>query len=81
MSIRSYGTSVDDVVIKESKEAREIVGEIMNHGVSQKQILYIINDLAMNLEDPHHLKRILNVVRDIKDETLLVVSSRSPLEV
>jgi len=80
MSIRKYGTSIDDTILKESQEAREIVAEIMKFGISQNQILYIINDLAMNLEDPHHLKRILNVVRDIKEDTL-IVTSKSPLEV
>lgn len=80
MGIRKYGTSVDDIVIKESDESRKIVAEIMNYGISQNQILYIINDLAMNLENQDHLRRILNVVRDVKDDTL-IVSKKSPLEV
>lgn len=80
MGIRKYGTSVDDITTKESDEARKIVAEIMNYGISQNQILYIINDLAMNLENQDHLRRILNVVRDVKDDTL-IVSKKSPLEV
>lgn len=80
MGIRTYGTSVDDVTIKESDEARKIVAEIMNYGISQNQILYIINDLAMNLENQDHLSRILNVVRDIKDDTI-IITKKSPLEV
>jgi len=80
MGIRTYGTSVDDTIIKESDEARKIVAEIMNYGISQNQILYIINDLALNLENQAHLRRILNVVRDIKDDTI-VIAKRSPLEV
>ena len=65
---------------KESQEVREIVAEIMKFGISQRQILFIINDLAMNLEDPHHMKRIINVVRDIKEDAL-AITSKSPLEV
>ncbi len=80
MGIRTYGTSVDNKVLKESQESRKIVAEIMEYGVSQQQILYIMADLAMNLEDPHHMKRILNVVRDVKEDTL-IVTSKSPLEV
>ena len=80
MGIRTYGTSVDDTINKESNEAREIVAEIMNYGISQTQILYIINDLAMNLEDPDHLRRIVNVVRDAKEDAL-IVTSKSSLEV
>jgi predicted transcriptional regulator len=80
MGIRTYGTSVDDAVIKESEEARKIVREIMNYGVSQNQILYIMNDLAMNLENQDHLRRLINVIRDIKDDTL-IVTKKSPLEI
>jgi len=79
MGIRQYGTSIDDKIIKESNEARLIVSKIMDYGISQNQILFIINDLAMNLENQDHLRRIINVVRDIKDDTLIV--TKSPLEV
>jgi hypothetical protein len=80
MGIRTYGTSADDVIIKESDEARKIVAEIMNYGISQNQILYIINDLALNLENQAHLRRIVNVVRDIKEDTI-IIAKKSPLEV
>lgn len=80
MGIRTYGTSLDDKTIKESQEAREIVAEILNYGVSQKQILYIINDLAMNIENHDHMKRIVNTIRDVKEDTI-IVSKKSPLEV
>lgn len=80
MGIRTYGTSVDDKVLKESAEARDIVSKIMDYGISQKQILYIINDLAMNLENPDHLKRIVNVVRAVKEDTI-IIANKSPLEV
>lgn len=79
MGIRSYGTSVDDKVLKESAESRAIVAEIMNYGISQNQILYIINDLAMNLENHDHMRRIVNIVKSIKDDTIVV--TKSPLEV
>jgi hypothetical protein len=79
MGIRQYGTSIDDKILKESNDARIIVSKIMDYGVSQNQILFIINDLAMNLENQDHLRRIINVIRDIKDDTLIV--TKSPLEV
>lgn len=80
MGIRKYGTSTDDQVSKESAEAREIVKEIIDHGVSQNVIIYIINDLALNLENPEHMRRIVNTVRAVKDDNIAVVN-KSPLEV
>lgn len=73
MGIRKYGTSNDEKVIQESIEAKEIVREIINHGVSQKQIFYILNDLALNLEDMEHCRRIVNLLKELSEND--VVSS------
>lgn len=82
MGIRSHGTSVekDSFQKRENAIAREIVSEIINYGISQNQIIYIINDLALNLENPDHSKRIINAVRDIQEDKI-IVATRSPLEV
>ncbi len=75
MSIRYYNSSNKDEILKESTEAKEIVSKIMDYGVSQKQILYIINDLAMNLEKLEDAKRIKNLLEDIiNNNTIFVIS-------
>jgi uncharacterized protein (UPF0303 family) len=79
MAIKKYGTSVDDIRAKEEDESRKIVAEILDYGISQRQILYIISYLAMNLENQDHLRRIVNVVRDVKDDSVIV--TKSPLEI
>ena len=48
-------------------KAREIVSEIMNFGVSQSQIVYIIRMLALELED-------VSLMNDLNDA--IVQSSR-----
>lgn len=65
MSIRKYGTSNDEKILQESKESKDIVKAILDHGVSQKQILYIINDLALNLENMDHTKKIINTLEEL----------------
>jgi hypothetical protein len=80
MGIRTYGNSSDDETIQESAEAREIVSKILDYGVSQKQILYIINDLALNLENQDHVRRLVNLIKDFREE-MLIISTKSPLEV
>jgi len=52
--------------------AREIVQEIMNFGVSQQQILHIINLLALELEDNNMMRKINNLINSNKTEKLHV---------
>ena len=52
--------------------AGEIVHEIMNFGVSQRQILQIINLLALELEDNNLMRSIIGLVKSNKTEKLHV---------
>jgi hypothetical protein len=48
--------------------SRQIVGEILKFGVSQKQILNIIKLLAMELEDRDALVAISSIVAEALEE-------------
>ena len=52
--------------------SREIVQEIMNYGVTQKQILQIINLLALELEDNELMRSIVGLCTEQKTEKLHV---------
>ena len=52
--------------------SREIVQEIMNYGVTQKQILQIINLLALELEDNELMRSIVGLCKEQKTEKLHV---------
>ena len=80
MGIRIYGTTQDSEMLQESAIVREIVTKILDYGISQKQMLFIIHDLALNLEDRDSMKRIINLVKDIQGRGLEIVN-KSPLEV
>ena len=80
MGIRTYGNSVDDETIQESSVAREIVQKILDYGVSQRQILYIVNDLVLNLENQDHVRRLVNLVTECRED-MLEITNKSPLEV
>lgn len=68
MGIRRYGSSDDEKILKESIESKEIVKEIMDHGVSQRQIMFILHDLTMQLENNDHIKRITSLLEEISEE-------------
>tara|TARA_B100001250_G_C19067736_1_gene472938 strand:+ start:238 stop:492 length:255 start_codon:yes stop_codon:yes gene_type:complete len=54
--VKKYGENDTDKWVKEMSTSREIVYEIVNHGVSQSQINQIIGLLALELEDRDLLK-------------------------
>lgn len=80
MGIRLYGMSNDKHVLEESQEAREIVKKIVEYGVTQKQLLYIIYDLAMNLEKDEDTKKITNACKEIAGEAKspVIITSGEP---
>ena len=78
MGIRPYGIAENSDTMKESQAAREIVREIMEFGVSQKQLYYIIHDLALNLENRDDMKKFVDLTKDMMDGAVLI-SNDSPL--
>lgn len=68
MGIRRYGVSDDEQTLKESLESKDIVKAIMDHGVSQRQIMFILHDLTMQLENNDHIKRITSLLEEIAEE-------------
>ena len=62
----------EQVDILQAAAAREIVQEIMNFGVSQQQIVQIINLLALELEDNNLMRSIVGLCKNNKTEKLHV---------
>lgn len=64
-------------VVAERQSEREtsklIVREIIDHGVSQKQILYIIRNLSLELENPTLTNRIYNLLKEEIERTTIIV--------
>lgn len=62
----------EQIDILSAAVAREITQEIMNYGVTQKQILQIINLLALELEDNKLMRSIVGLCTEQKTEKLHV---------
>jgi hypothetical protein len=62
----------EQVDVLANAAAREIVQEIMNFGVNQRQILQIINLLALELEDNNLMRSITDLCKKNKTEKLHV---------
>ena len=66
--INKIGQTETETWANEMLVNRQIVGEILKFGVSQKQILNIIKLLAMELEDRDALVAISSIVAEALEE-------------
>ena len=74
--VKTYGTTDVENKSADSIVCRQIVKEIMSFGVSQQQLLFVIELLAFELENRDHLQRITSLMKNIRDDapkTTLVV--------
>jgi len=49
--IKTYGSTEDEIDLKDRAKSREVVQEILNFGVSQNQIIQIVYLLSLELEN------------------------------
>ena len=70
-NIKKYGETSTEKWAKEMMKAREIVSEIMNFGVSQNQIIQIVNLLALELEDRKAMLAFTNAYKSLQEDTPL----------
>jgi len=59
----------------EKDECRNIVSEIMKFGVSQRQIIEIVNLLALELENRDQMKSIRDAAKEIKGDSLIIAKA------
>lgn len=69
MKTKQFGTSSIEESIEDKIKAREIVQSILDYGVSQKQILQIINLFAMELENTDLMKEISGFINQSREGT------------
>lgn len=72
-----YGQAQSEKRAEENATCRQIVREIGNFGVSQRQMLLIIHLLASELENVEHMRAITRLVRDL-DSDLFLIGSAEP---
>jgi len=68
MDIKRYGTTGLEQSSKDSKQAREIVSEILNFGVTQQQILRIAYLLSLELENREAMVEISACIKEYVDQ-------------
>ena len=59
-----YGKLSSEKFSEENEQCREILGEIVNFGVSDRQKLFIIYLLALELEDVEKMQNIASFMKE-----------------
>lgn len=68
MAIQKYGKTVSEKRAEDTFKCRQIVAEIMNHGVSQSQILRLIYLLSLELEDRERLQKLSDLAKSFEED-------------
>jgi len=71
VAIKKYKSNKSDQLVLESASCREIVHEVMNFGVGQRQILEIIKLLSMELDNVNMMKAITHIIEDKLDNEII----------
>lgn len=72
MTVSLYGQTTNERRADENRVCRQIVHEVTNFGVTQRQILFVIYLLAAELENIEHMKIITKLIRELGGEQMFI---------
>ena len=67
MTVKKYGTTKEENDVQDMIKCREIVQEILNFGVNQRQLLKIAYLLSLELENRDDMVAISGCIQEIMD--------------
>lgn len=73
-----YGQTPGEKRADENNVCRQIVREVNNFGITQRQSLVLIYLLALELEDVERMRSITRLVRDLAGDELFLIGSMEP---
>lgn len=69
MTVKQFGTSNEEQLIKDKIKAREIVQTVLEYGVNQSQIEQMIYLLSMELENVDLMKQLTQTITQSREGT------------
>jgi len=73
-----YGQAQSEKWAQENEICRQIVREINNFGISQRQSLMVIYLLAVELEDIEKMRALTRLVRELGKDDLFLIGASEP---
>jgi hypothetical protein len=72
MTASLYGEFQSEKLATESQVAREIVREINNFGINERQRWLIIHSLALELENHEDMRELIGFIKETKGDSLFL---------
>lgn len=67
-----YGQLTSEKLAKENEECRRVVHEILNIGVSQRQLMFLIYLLSLELENIEYVQALADVIKEIAGDQIFI---------
>lgn len=71
MTILRYGETESEKLVKEKQMARDIIKEINNFGISERQRWMLMYMLALELEDVNDLREVTAFIKECKGDVFI----------
>lgn len=73
--MKTFGQLSSEKLAAENEECRKIVKEILNVGITQRQQMFLIYLLSLELENIQHVKDLTDVIKEIAGDEIFVSRS------
>jgi hypothetical protein len=73
MSVTTYGQLSSEKIVNENMIVRDMVKEISNVGINERQRLFLIYLLALELENVELMKKLTSLVKCDSSESVLLI--------
>jgi hypothetical protein len=73
--MQTFGQLSSEKIASENEECRKIIKEILNIGISQRQQMFLIYLLSLELENIQHVKDLTDVIKEIAGDEIFISRS------
>jgi len=73
--MQTFGQLSSEKLASENEECRKIVKEVLNVGLTQRQQMFLIYLLSLELENISHVKDLTDVIKEIAGDEIFLSRS------
>lgn len=73
--MQTFGQLSSEKIAAENEECRKIVREVINIGLTQRQQMFLIYLLSLELENISHVKDLTDVIKEIAGDEIFLSRS------
>ena len=75
MIVQTFGQFSSEKIASENEDCRKIVKEVLNIGLTQRQQMFLIYLLSLELENISHVKDLTDVIKEIAGDEIFLSRS------